>query len=106
MTILWVIRFFSSNQEGPKYLMGHGRDDDAVAVMHSVAKINGENCSLTVSLLKEAEAINGGSIQNEGTSTGAMRKLMNYQTSNIKIMFSTRELAYSTSILIILWGKD
>ena len=42
MMILWFIRFFFFKlHESPKYLMGRGRDQDAVAVVHAIARYNG-----------------------------------------------------------------
>ena len=55
MLVLWVIRFFVFTlHESPKYLMGRGRLDEAVAVVHAVAKYNGRETDLTVDQLYDA----------------------------------------------------
>ncbi|KAG8880324.1 hypothetical protein FRB97_000937 [Tulasnella sp. 331] len=49
MIILWAIRFFVFTlYESPKYLMGRGRDAEAVEVVHKVAALNGTTSNLTL----------------------------------------------------------
>ena len=53
MLLLWVLRFFVFHlYESPKYLMGKGRDEDAVRFVHRVAEINGRSSQLAVEDLK------------------------------------------------------
>jgi len=81
MMVMWFFRFFVFNvQESPKYLMGRGRDEEAVASAHRVAAINGKSSNLTVAHLKEAEILVGGSNQDgakmdTSAKAVAMRKL-------------------------------
>jgi len=104
--VMWIIRFFVFNvQESPKCLVSHGKDEIAVAVVHRVARINGAKSNLTVEQLKEAEMVAGGSIQNNAPET-TMRKLSKFYASHVRTPFATRKLAYSTSILIALWGES
>ncbi|KAL4064816.1 major facilitator superfamily domain-containing protein [Scleroderma yunnanense] len=108
MMVMWMIRFFAFNiQESPKYLMGHGRDEDAVATVHRVAAINGKASNLTMAHLKEAETLSGDSSQKDAkmvTSATAMRKFLKFDAFHVSPLFATRKLAYSTSILIVLWA--
>ncbi|KAL4064381.1 MFS general substrate transporter [Scleroderma citrinum] len=108
MAVMWVLRFFVFNlQESPKYLMGRGRDDDAVAAVQRVANINGKKSNLTLARLKGAEMLSGNSIQNDTKtvkSAAAMRKFSKFGAIHASPLFATRKLAYSTSILIILWA--
>jgi len=111
MMVMWVFRLFAFNlPESPTYLMSRGRDEDAVAVVHKVATINGNISNLTVAHLKGAEILTGDSkIQTDTkmvTSTSAMRKFSEFHASHVMPLFATRVLAYSTSILIVLWGEE
>ena len=130
MLILFALRFFVFNlYESPKYLMGRGRDAEAVEVVHRVARYNGTVSGLTVEMLREAEAEalaaatgdssdagktaeKGGPDEGEGnraamdtSARGAVaRKLRAFSGEHVKSLFATRKLAYSTSLLIILRG--
>ena len=117
MIVLFVIRFFVFHlYESPKYLMGRGRDEEAVKVIHQIAQYNGKKSSLTVEMLKECEKLaEPGAVVETGrgevakpmdTSMRAafMRKARMLNSSHIKALFRTKKLAYSTSLLIILWA--
>ena len=113
MLLLWVLRFFVFHlYESPKYLMGRGRDAEAVEVVHKVAAYNGRTSSLTLEMLQEAgKSADTGSIT-DATGLGldtsakaaALRKLQKFDSAHVKSLFVTRKLAYSTSLLITLWG--
>ncbi|KAH7883309.1 MFS general substrate transporter [Phlebopus sp. FC_14] len=108
---LWIIRFAVFDlSESPKFLMGRGRDEEAVKVIHKVAAYNGKTSSLTVEQLKQAEKLHMGlsaeadvKIDTSIVAT-VMRKLSIFDANHVKPLFVTRKLAYSTSLLIILWA--
>ncbi|THH28193.1 hypothetical protein EUX98_g5997 [Antrodiella citrinella] len=106
--ILWALRFFLFHlEESPRFLVGLGRDEEAVAVLHRVAAFNGRTCSLTVDQLVEAGelATEKAGISREETKTRhVLSKSSTYSIDHIKALFRTRKMAYSTSLLIILWG--
>jgi hypothetical protein len=84
--------------------MGHGRDKDAVEVIHKVAKYNGKVSEFTLEELREVEKIGSGNESKKiGTNVKAalQRKFINF---DIKPLSATRKLAWSTSLLIIIWG--
>ena len=59
--LMWAIRFIAFTiYESPKYLMGKGKDEEAVKIVHEVARRNGKQSTLTVEELKACEAIGGG----------------------------------------------
>ena len=114
MMILWFIRFFFFKlYESPKYLMGKGRDQDAVVVVHEIARYNGVHSSLTVGELKDAESVDGTATSAgegehvEGNHDGSIvrQHLTKFDSNHVYPLFATRKLAFSTSVLIILWGK-
>ena len=114
MFVLWVIRFFVFNlYESPKFLMGRGHDQAAVDVVHKVAAFNGKTSTLTLEHLRAAEnqgtglGKDGGDAEKMDTSAvaAAKRKLERFRMEHVKALFATRKLAWSTSLLITLWGE-
>ncbi|KAJ6624260.1 major facilitator superfamily domain-containing protein [Mycena sp. CBHHK59/15] len=90
MLFLWAFRFFVFTlYESPKYLMGAGRDDEAVQIVHRVEEYNGTTSDLTMEQLRDA-----------GTAAAVQRKLSVFSGNHVKSLFATRKLAYSTSLLI------
>jgi hypothetical protein len=110
MMVLWLIRFFVFKlYESPKYLMGRGRDQDAVNVVHEIARYNGVHSSLTVGELKDAENVDGTAASaGEGEHVGSIvrQHLSKFDSNHVYPLFATRKLAFSTSLLIILWGES
>jgi hypothetical protein len=105
MLLLWALRFLIFRlYESPKFLMGAGRDEDAVKVVHAVAHYNGVQSSLTLERLQSVG--NWGGNRQVDTSRGAAvrRKMAIFRMEHVRPLFATRKMAYSTSILIALWG--
>ena len=100
--IMFVSRFvFFTLFESPKYLMGKGKDEEAVKVVHEVARRNGKTSDLTVEDLREFD-MDG----HQGTDTTAIlaRKLEKLNFTHVRSLFATRQLAYSTSLITIIWA--
>ena len=91
--------------------MGKGRDQEAVDVVHKVAQYNGVQSSLTIEELKNTEKGDGTASttgeQPIGHQIGSVvrQHLSKFDSNHVYPLFATRKLAYSTSLLIILWGK-
>lgn len=106
----FILRFFVFHlYESPKYLMGRGRDAEAVEVVRAVARYNGRETTLTLEMLTDVGTLATKSEDNEralDTSAKAamMRKLNIFSGDHVKPLFATKKLAYSTTLLIILWG--
>ncbi|KAJ7119935.1 major facilitator superfamily domain-containing protein [Mycena crocata] len=110
MIFLWGIRFFAfSLYESPKYLMGIGRDEEAVKVIHTVAAYNRTTLhfppqtTLTLEELRFPES-SGKGVLDTSARAAVQRKLSVFGQNRVKPLFATRKLAYSTSLLIILWA--
>lgn len=112
MFIFWTLRFFVFTlHESPKYLMGKGRNAKAVEVMHKVAAYNGTMTNLSVSDLDAVDARGGyadpdtdgekGDTQDVGE---LRRKPTIFNFDHAKSLFASKKLAYSTTLLILLWG--
>ncbi|KAH8984463.1 MFS general substrate transporter [Lactarius akahatsu] len=117
MLVLFVLRFFVFHlHESPKYLMGRGRDEEAVEVVHKVARYNGKSSSLTLDMLRDAEGQFSPSSGNgdpektklpimDASALGAARRtLKSFGWDHVTPLFRTRKLAWSTSLLIIVWA--
>ncbi|KAI0647861.1 MFS general substrate transporter [Trametes meyenii] len=116
MTLLFLLRFAVFHlHESPKFLMSRGRDAEAVAVVHAVARFNGKESSLTPEMLQRCEREAEKSREHEGggregkavdTSVwGSVRRTMGtFGGSHVRSLFATPKLAFSTSILIVIWA--
>lgn len=106
MLLLWAVRFFLFKlYESPKYLMGRGRDQEAVDVIHKVAQANGTKSSLTVEVLRAFD-VDAQAAAPDTSAKGALRRNLvgTFNRGLLKSLFGTRKLAWSTSLLIIIWG--
>lgn len=112
MLILWGIRFFLFKlTESPKFLMGRGRDADAVAAVHLVATYNKKTIELTEDSLKLAgESADIGRVSSSSKAVDAsakgalLRQLEKFDASHIKALFATPKLAWSSTLVISLWA--
>ena len=115
MIVLWGIRFFIFKlHESPKFLMGRGKDEEAVESVRRIAAFNGRTTNLTVEDLQraaEGAGEHGGSVGEKGKvevdkSVIAVvgRNLRRFNASHVKALFHTRRLAWSTSLIILIWG--
>ena len=105
--VLWALRFFIFTlEESPRFLVGRGRDAEAVAVVQRLAAYNGTTCSLTVEQLQSAgeTALPKGAESSEGHKVAVLSRTSHYTTDHIKALFETKKLAWSTSLLISIWG--
>ena len=111
MMFFWILRFFVFNlYESPRYLVARGMDKQAVEVLHKVAAYNGTTCSLTVDHLSTAAA--AAAVDKEepaSTSPLGFVAIANQSLSrtihHVKALFSTRKMAWSTTLLISIWGE-
>ncbi|KAF9556196.1 MFS general substrate transporter [Agrocybe pediades] len=109
--IMWGARFFLFKLvESPRYLIGKGKDAEAVAVIHQVAAYNGTTSTLTVEQLTsigtfpqkyDSDAAVAGEQQRRRWS---LSRTSDYTLEHVKSLFRTKKIAYSTSLLISIWG--
>lgn len=116
MLVLFVLRFFVFRlYESPKFLMGRGRDAEAVEVVHKVAAYNGTTSNLTLDMLRRADINRPASLKDvpevspisaiDTSRSGALRRVLRvFGWDHITPLFKTRKVAWSTSLLITLWG--
>ncbi|KAH8195430.1 hypothetical protein TruAng_010410 [Truncatella angustata] len=101
--LMFIIRFvFFKIYESPKYLMGKGRDEDAVSVVQEVARRNGKTSSLTVDDLKACEP--EGYVHQAQASDAVKRRMQLISLEHVRPLFATRKLAWSTIGLMLTWA--
>lgn len=107
--VLWAFRFFVFTlEESPRFLAGRGLDAEAVAVVQRLAAYNGHTCGLTVEqLVKAGEAARERhGLTGDKQGVRVLSQSSYYTIDHIKALFETRKLAWSTSLLISLWGMS
>ncbi|KAK0200493.1 major facilitator superfamily domain-containing protein [Desarmillaria ectypa] len=98
--LLWCLRFFLFTLvESPRFLVGIGRDAEAVSIIHKVAKYNSTSTGLSVEQLNQAAEQKLGSVKRPVLSRTSV-----YGLEHVKALFRTRKMAISTTLLIALWG--
>ncbi|EQL01772.1 membrane transporter [Ophiocordyceps sinensis CO18] len=101
--LMFLSRFcFFTIYESPKYLMGKGRDEDAVGVVHEVARRNGTTSTLTIDHLGACEP--DGYVAQTDASAAARRYLEKLDAKHVKALFCTRDLAMSTGLIMAIWA--
>jgi Sugar (and other) transporter len=103
MLLLAILRLFAfPSHESPRYLLGRGHDEDAVAVIHEIARYNRTETSLTVEDLKDAGRR---AEQQEGTRKWRVLSESSVWTAkHVRSLFATKKMAWTTSLLIWIWG--
>lgn len=101
--LMFLARFLLfSIFESPKYLMGKGRDQEAVRIVHEVARRNGTTSNLTLDDLKACEP--DGFVAQTDASAAVKRHLEKLDAKHVKVLFSTRRLALSTGLIMAIWA--
>jgi hypothetical protein len=96
---LWGLRFFVFTLfESPRFLSGIGKDAEATDIIHKLAKYNGKSATLTV------EQLEAPGRSQDTTRRAILSKDSKYATGHVKALFATPTMAWSTSLLIALWG--
>lgn len=88
--------------ESPKYLMGKGRDEDAVRVIHEVARRNGKETKLSIEDLRACEP--AGYVAQTDAAAAVKRRLEKLDLSHVRSLFATRRLGASTGLIMAVWG--
>lgn len=102
--IMFLLRFLVFDlHESPKYLMGRGKDAQAVESIHAVARYNGVESTLVVEDLSKFDTAES---RTRYTTVGAAveRNLEKFKFDHIRALFATKQLVFSTSLIMTLWA--
>lgn len=103
--IMFLIRFgLFTIYESPKYNMGKGNDEEAVRIVHEVARRNGKTTTLTIEDLKACEVLCDGRVQQTTAGAAIKRKLQSLDLSHVRALFATKKLALSTGLIMLIWA--
>jgi hypothetical protein len=96
--------------ETPKYLLGKGRDAEAIDVIAKVAARDGKTSPLTLADLQAVDAQLCRRHEDSNTTSpntkarGVFKRTVaKFSPDKLKALFSTPRLAFSTCMLIFLW---
>ena len=110
MLFFFFICFFVFDlYESPKYLMGRGKEELAVEIVHKVAEYNGKTSNLTLEDLRRVGSYTVRADDPEGQQDTSVlaavrRQFRKFSGDHVRALFATPKLAWSTSLLIIIWG--
>ena len=93
--------FFFTLYESPKFLMGRGKDEDAVRVVHEVARRNGKTTALPVA---DLEVFKHAGEEGVDATAALKRKLEKVNLTHVRALFATPKLAWSTSLIMLIWA--
>lgn len=100
--LMFILRFFFFTlYESPKFLMGRGKDAEAVKVVHEVARRNGKTSPLS---LADLEAVDQQGQVRTDASAAMKRKLEKLNFTHVRALFATPKLAFSTSLIMLIWA--
>jgi MFS family permease len=103
--LMFLIRFVAFTIfESPKYHMGKGRDDEAVRIVHEVARRNGRTSNLTIDDLRVCEGLGNGQSFETDNKAAIKRKLAAVNGKHVKALFATKKLAFSTALIMFVWA--
>lgn len=101
--IEFFIRFLCFTvYESPKYHMGRGNDEEAVRIVHEVARRNGKTSPLTIEDLKACEPAVG--VVHTDAAAAIKRNLEKLNLTHVRALFATKKLAFSTGMIMLVWA--
>ena len=119
MLLFFFVRFWVFDfDESPKYLMGRGKDAEAVEIVLKVAAYNKEESllhqqDLQEDLERDLQNVENNVVwddlpkrqRNTTAMAAARRKLRILSFDHVRALFATREMAWSTFLLMVIWGQ-
>lgn len=103
--VMFILRFYVFHlYESPKFLMGRGKNKEAIATIHALAKYNRKTSTLQVEHLDALDETYGRTNADINTVAALRRNLERFNFSHIRALFRTKKLAFSTSLTILIWG--
>jgi MFS family permease len=101
--IMFFIRFvLFTIFESPKYLIGKGRDEDAVRIVHEVARRNEKTSSLSIEDLRACEP--EGYVAQTDAIAAVKRRLDQVNLDRVKVLFHSKKLGISTGMIMTVWA--
>jgi hypothetical protein len=103
MLLFSFVRVFAFPMlESPRYLLGRCQDAEAVAVVREIARYNGTETTLSVKDFEEATR--GAEEKPSAHKWQALSEGSSLTGKHVRMLFSTKKMAWSTTLLIWIWG--
>jgi hypothetical protein len=99
---LWALRFAMPLLESPRYLVGKGRDEEAVRVVQELARINGKSSNLTVEQLLAVERKYKKSSEESVVQDIKDLRYISVALRHLKGLFETPKMALSTTLVFLI----
>lgn len=99
--VMFVVRFVFIIYESPKYLTGKGRNEQAVDVVHEVARRNGKSASFTQ---HELDDLDEGSLQDITATSIVLQRLEKVRMKHIRALVDTPKRGSLTTLIILVWA--
>ena len=100
---LWAVRFTMPFLESPRYLVGKGMDEEAVRVVHELARINGKTTNLT---LEQLLPVTGKNLEDRDGAVvpgkGGLLRYVSVTVHHIKGLFATKTMALSSTLVFLI----
>ena len=100
---LWAVRFTMPFLESPRYLVGKGMDEEAVRVVHELARINGKTTNLT---LEQLLPVRGKILEDRDGAVvpgkGGLLRYVSVTVHHIKGLFATKTMALSSTLIFLI----
>ena len=93
--LFWAVRFTMPLLESPRYLVGKGMDEEAVRIVHELARINGKTSNLTVEQL----LVVGGKNWEDGKGRPGYFSVAFH---HFKGLFATKRMALSSALIFLI----
>lgn len=105
---LGIVRLFIFHiPESPYYLLAHGKDAEAIAVVEYIAKKSNKPCTITLEMLEQINIDFGHDSENRPQFTKTelfMRPFKQFSLTNLRPLFGTYKLALQTVLFTWLWA--
>ena len=106
--VVFLLRFVVfAIHESPKFLLSHGRDQEAVQVLEAVAKSNGKDCGLKLRDFERADIEDESASQSTGVSGRVQYTDKRYWKSKVRTKISSYKQLFQgtqmTRITILVW---
>lgn len=116
---VFILRFVVFTfQESPKYLLGKGKDEEALMVLHNVARINRKECHITMETFAALTTDNDSeTTDNSGTpilelpggvnaNNSTIMEKVKFEFVRLKILFSSATMVRITILVWIIYAFD
>jgi hypothetical protein len=93
--------------ESPYYLLAHGRDSEAIAVVEYIAEKSNKPCKVTLEMLEQINIDYGHESGSQPRFTKTelfLKPFKQLSLKNLKPLFGTAKLALQTSLFTWLWA--